>query len=1036
MIRRIIHCGDIHIRLLKRHAEYRRAFQQFYDDICATDLTDTIIFVAGDIVHAKTDMSPEMIELTSDFLGHLSSIAPTYVIPGNHDLNLANKNRLDALSPIIENIRNQNLHYLSKSGIYNIDNIDLAVFSLLDSNWPRVGECRKSATRIGCYHGPVHGASTDVGFVVSSKSITVDLFAGYDLVLLGDIHKTQFLTPTVAYCGSLIQQNHGENYGTHGWLDWDLTTKTATFRELKNPTGYYTLRVQNGVVPDYSDMPEHVRLRIFSDGLSEADIKKLQTVIRSKHNIEELSVTTAATKVGPKQIGHTNVQFLDIHDVDYQAKLITDYLKATPAGLVDKVLKLNRELNERVTLDDPTRKVLWKPLYLKFDNLFTYEEGNELDFQRMKGTMGLFAPNASGKSSLPDAICFALYDRTPRTTKASSIMNTRKDTCSVEFRFEIDGVEFVIQRRGKRDKNGDVKIDVNFYKLDNGQQISLNGTERRYTDINIRNYIGNYDDFLVTAFSTQGQNALFVDRGQSDRKDMLSQFLGLTLFDKLHLLANEDIKEISTQLRQFRKEDFTKALLDTQQVITIKKREQFVSQEKFRQTNLTLDGFTGQIQKLYEQKTPLRAFPISKDQLQIKFQQYTATCADLQRQKDRLLTDMLLATEVIVAWQNKWGDGTQIEGQYRNYREYGDRLHTQKSLLPELESSSTELNDHINELDDYHFDPECEFCVTNSTSTVEARRTALTLLVEKTNHRDKVKKNIEYLQGVLDSGKDIPDEYRRYQDELTRRKTAEAALVTYNSKLVKLDLSINEGNGRIDRLLREIEQYQENEEAITKNAELDAQIKQIEDKKSLEKKVWIQQDKELKDLHSQIVLAQGKRQEMLDRIEQAKALEDQFQAYEIYLKMVGRDGLPYKLVSEVLPVVQAEITDTLSQCADFNVELELDGKNINARIVYDDNRRWPLELASGMEKMISSLCIRIALMHVSTLPKSNFLIVDEGLGTLDADNLNSITFLFDLLKVTFEWVLLISHVDAVRDIADTLIDLQRNQEGYSKLVLT
>ena len=50
----------------------------------------------------------------------------------------------------------------------------------------------------------------------------------------------------------------------------------------------------------------------------------------------------------------------------------------------------------------------------------------------------------------------------------------------------------------------------------------------------------------------------------------------------------------------------------------------------------------------------------------------------------------------------------------------------------------------------------------------------------------------------------------------------------------------------------------------------------------------------------------------------------------------------------------------------------MDGKNINNYIVYDDDRVWPLELSSGMEKFLSSLSMRVGLMSVSNLPMCNF----------------------------------------------------------------
>ena len=48
--------------------------------------------------------------------------------------------------------------------------------------------------------------------------------------------------------------------------------------------------------------------------------------------------------------------------------------------------------------------------------------------------------------------------------------------------------------------------------------------------------------------------------------------------------------------------------------------------------------------------------------------------------------------------------------------------------------------------------------------------------------------------------------------------------------------------------------------------------------------------------------------------------------------------------------------------------LEMDGKNVNCYIVYDDDNVWPLKLSSGMERFISSLAMRVGLINVSNLP--------------------------------------------------------------------
>ena len=89
-------------------------------------------------------------------------------------------------------------------------------------------------------------------------------------------------------------------------------------------------------------------------------------------------------------------------------------------------------------------------------------------------------------------------------------------------------------------------------------------------------------------------------------------------------------------------------------------------------------------------------------------------------------------------------------------------------------------------------------------------------------------------------------------------------------------------------------------------------------------------------------------------------------------------------------------------------------------------------MTSGMERVISSIAIRVALINISELPRSNFLILDELFGVLDADNLNNVSMLMDYLKTQFDFVLLISHIDDIKEIPDVYIDLQKIN-GFSSI---
>ena len=292
-IDKIYHIADVHVRNVKRHKEYELVFKRLYSYIKKTKTQNSVIYVAGDIVHAKTDMSPELVAVVSDFFRRLSDLAPTLVITGNHDCNLNNSHRMDALSPIVKALNHPRLHYLKDNGIYLISGVHFNVLSVFDKPVDYIkADSFEGDYKIALHHGSVHNASTDAGFTLSNTHVTTKMFEGHDLVLLGDIHKPQYLDEdrTIAYAGSLIQQNHGEALG-HGIMVWDLETKKCEFVEIQNDYGYYTYHVEDGKILNPSDkIPIRPRLRLKVKDTDSATLKEIVAKIKSEYRVQDISI--------------------------------------------------------------------------------------------------------------------------------------------------------------------------------------------------------------------------------------------------------------------------------------------------------------------------------------------------------------------------------------------------------------------------------------------------------------------------------------------------------------------------------------------------------------------------------------------------------------------------------------------------------------------------------------------------------------------------------------------------------------------------
>jgi DNA repair exonuclease SbcCD ATPase subunit len=228
-----------------------------------------------------------------------------------------------------------------------------------------------------------------------------------------------------------------------------------------------------------------------------------------------------------------------------------------------------------------------------------------------------------------------------------------------------------------------------------------------------------------------------------------------------------------------------------------------------------------------------------------------------------------------------------------------------------------------------------------------------------------------------------------------------------------------------------IEEYYKNEEQIKINQSIKAELKIAE--KGLKDIVSTidAKNKELMEVFKKQTTLESQKETIEERIDEVKELEDKNKLYEYYLNSLGKDGVSLELIEKAIPMLEGEINNILSQIVEFGMELELEGKNINANLVYGD-QKWSLELCSGMERFISGLAIRIALINVSNLPRPNFLVIDEGFGTLDNENLTSLYMLFAYLKTQFDFVMIISHIDSMRDVVDTLMEIKK-ENGFSKV---
>lgn len=256
MVRFCVHLADIHIRTFRLHDEYKDVFKNLLlqvKELVKDYHRDEIrIVLVGDLVHQKIIISNEQLILGTWFLRKLEEIAPLIVVAGNHDLLENNKDRMDSITPMVQFLGDKNINYFKESKCYLDDNIVWCVYSIFEENkTPDIESARKEfgddKRYIGLFHAPILNAKTDIGYNIDHGA-GLDIFEGCDMVLLGDIHKRQSFIHKgipIAYPSSLIQQNFGENVSNHGFLFWDVESKTFTEHNVENNYPYYNFRIKS-----------------------------------------------------------------------------------------------------------------------------------------------------------------------------------------------------------------------------------------------------------------------------------------------------------------------------------------------------------------------------------------------------------------------------------------------------------------------------------------------------------------------------------------------------------------------------------------------------------------------------------------------------------------------------------------------------------------------------------------------------------------------------------------------------------------------
>ena len=1030
---KIFHISDIHVYNYQRHEEYIEVFEKLYKIIEERMTPNSIIFLGGDIVHSKTNMSPELFSVVSNLLSTLCNMLPTIVILGNHDLNLNNKTRLDALTPIINSLNLPTLHFLNETNVYQYEQIAFSLLHVKDKIENVIpAKSFDAETKILMYHGPVKNSATAYGYLLEGNYLDVLEHADYDYILLGDIHKHQYLNleRTAAYPSSLIQQNFGEDL-THGIIEWDLNKKTSEFIKIASSNGYYTFKLKNDKVAEKipGDLPYNLNVAITAENCTQEFIDSFCIALEKKYNVLRIKKPKVTKFIIDNGKGEVSLDKENIiRDFEWRHSMLERYVQneLKQEYQADKFLDIHKTAS--LELDEPSEfiGVTWKPLRFEFSNMFSYGEGNVFNLGELGGLVGLFSPNASGKSTLLDAMTYCIFDKCSKTSSGAEVMNTSSDFFSCKLELSVAGESYFIERNGKKGKDGKVKVIVNFYKEDG---TSLNGEQRYETNDSIRKYLGSYENFMLITMYDQHNKSDFIDKTQKDKKDLLYKYFDIDIFEKLNDTSKEHLKQLKYEIENHQKQKYNESVTEYENSIIDIKYKLTQVEGSLDLNKKNSDILSVQIENKRKELIPYPKQSINYATKIDEESRNEATLSSSLESKRKSFVEARNALKTNLSELDDMGERVDVSS---NLVEVRKKLSDFDRDIAVTDSEIKSSNKLIEHLQGYEHDPNCVYCVKNNKYALDGEK-AKKELPELLDKLEKLKQNKNEVAEYVEHLEISDSTYKKYRDKKAESDRLKSNLDNIESQanIIKEKIQISKNLIlEYSEKLKEQESYKEIEQ---KNAEIESEIaKLLEEKKSIDDAIY-QLAYTIGGHKSTITSNESKIKDIKLKIKKFKDDTLTYNNYFVFEKATRRDGIPLFIIKNYLPVLENVVNDALKNVAAFNVQFELSDKTLEVFISYVNGPKWPLSLASGMERFISSLAIRAALNHVTVLPKPDFFFIDEGFGVLDSDNIANVGLFLEELTSYFRFILCISHLDVVKDyVAKELFIVKEN--GHSQLI--
>jgi exonuclease SbcC len=573
----------------------------------------------------------------------------------------------------------------------------------------------------------------------------------------------------------------------------------------------------------------------------------------------------------------------------------------------------------------------------------------------------------------------------------------------------------------------EAKTDLDFDYFDPimSENHSLNDTTRMKTDAAIRKHFGTIEDFLLTSMASQLDSLSFIKEGSTRRKEILAKFLDLEVFEKKYRLAKEDSADLKGVLRRIGDRNFEEDVSAAKEEIK-KTNNQLAEQEKSCERakeeieikDAQLDAVNDLIDSIPYEVVDI----IEAEQRKAELKSNLSTAKEANKDRGRKIQELKGEIDNLDELLDRFDIDDLDQKQDLidiNQDEMESIVSEARLLQRDYNTKSTKLKllDEVPCGNEY---PQCKFIHDAHRAKKDAPALQIKIL-ESVKEAKELKRFLEDLNPAK-----VASSRKKYNELTSDRLTKQSDLKDLQLSYAREKNKIVSYESELAELAIKIEEYKDNRENIENFEHLATERQGILDAMGS----LVGEYKTCQNMVLEYYKLKGSlEQKLTNLMEQQKELKDiqqEYAAYDLYMRCMHSNGIAYDIIKKQLPVINEEIAKVLANIVSFEAFFEDDGKRLNIFIKHPRHEPRPLEMGSGAEKTIAAMAIRLALLSVSNLPKGDIFILDEPGTSLDAENMEGFIRILDLIKSFFKTVILISHLDSLKDCVDTQIIIEKN----------